>query len=279
MHCIGAQMIKVEFDNREDVLEDLENLSLSITAIENEGELRSALTHYINAVLTPSDVGKLTDEEFYSRLRLQLRPAGALHNQLNKTKCVNVDFSLGLDCYLVIESNYVVRPVTLEEAAQHDDINTLWNIGLRNLREVLDNIDMHLEGVTLPGSEGAQMWIANSISSVFVPSALIFGEEYLEKWFPKMDRSAGLLLGMPHRHLLIAREITTGQDLLCAIQNLSRIIFMQYESMPGPISPQLHLCHDCALNPFTSMDYMESGELALQVWPNEYLTERMEQGA
>lgn len=266
----GERQWKAIFDDRDPVFVGFDNLALNIADLTSEDEIRETVHNFIATVVTPSE--RLTDEEFYKQLKLRLLPAQLREQAPAPVTSVLEEFCPGLDCYLVVDGENAVRGVSADEAASHDSVGALWNIGRQNLRHELDNLPVDIEPVQFEDSAAAPTWIATS-PSFFLTTAPVFGDEYLRKWFPNMDQSNGVLLGLPHRHLMLGREVTTGLDLLHAIQALTQLTITQYESQPGPVSLHLYLYYGGELTPISFLNTNEEGQTNIAIAPTDHLVE------
>ncbi len=157
------------------------------------------------------------------------------------------------------------------------DLGDLWHAGYRNLWQELTEAEVDVNEVH-GDDPGSNFWVIES-GSFFLASAMLFLDELLPRWAPGLDTSDGIMVAAPHRHLLLVRAVTTGQDLLAGINTVTSVAVAQFTENPGPVSPKLHLLREGAeILPFTDIADNDDGQRIIQVYPDAYLMDRINEG-
>lgn len=121
----------------------------------------------------------------------------------------------------------------------------------------------------------ARYWTVES-DSFFLTSAVEFLDEILPRWIPDLDTSAGVLVAVPHRHLMLVREVSTGQDLVDGIKAMSTEALTRLRSNAGPLSARLHVAHDGTFTAVTDVSTSVDGQQVVAIHPDAYLASRIE---
>ena len=157
------------------------------------------------------------------------------------------------------------------------DLEDLWHAGYRNLWQELTEAEVDVNEIH-GDDPGANFWVIES-GSFFLASAMLFLDELLPDWAPDLDTEAGIMVAAPHRHLLLVRAVTSGQDLLTGINTVTSVAVAQFTENPGPVSPKLHLMREGAeVLPFTDITDNDDGQRVIQVYPDAYLMDRINEG-
>lgn len=69
-----------------------------------------------------------------------------------------------------------------------------------------------------------------------------------------------------------------GTDLLEGINAMTSAAVHQFTENPGAVSPRLYLDHNGELNAFTGVTTRDNGQQVLQVYPDEHLMRRLNEG-
>lgn len=156
------------------------------------------------------------------------------------------------------------------------DLADLWHAGYRNLWQELVDADVDVNEIH-GDDPGAHFWVVES-GSFFLASAVLFLEDLLPRWVPSLDTAEGVMVAVPHRHLLLLRAVTAGQDLLTGINTVSSVAAAQFTENPGPVTPRLYLVRDGAETmAFTDITETD-GQRVIQVYPDNYLMDRINEG-
>ncbi|MCI1255315.1 MULTISPECIES: hypothetical protein [Corynebacterium] len=270
----------------------LDNLSLQVAQETELGEepgrreIAERVRRMLDAVSHRIDPETLTEAEFLRMLKVRVVNREMLSSvtaengqQFSRTTRAWTD---ELVTSLVIDTPTTVMTVADRTlAARHldtdADLGDLWHAGHRNLWQEL--VDAEVDVNEIHGDDpGANFWVVES-SSFFLASAVLFLEDLLPRWIPDLDTSDGVMVAVPHRHLLLLRAVTTGNDLLTGINTVSSVAVVQFTESPGPVTPKLHLFRDGAeVLPFTDITDNGDGQRVIQVYPDDYLMDRINEG-
>jgi hypothetical protein len=265
----------------------LDNLSLQIARDDPEADDRVIAGHvhdFVTAMLDRTDPDRLSQADFLRLLKVRLvnRDTLSLGNEADYTTTTR-PFTDQLLVSLVSDTPTTI--VTLPDGSLDDrgvgdadghatdrDLEDLWHAGYRNLWQEL--VDADVETNQVRGEEpGARFWVLES-PSFFLASAPLFLDDLLPGWIPDLDTSRGVLVAVPHRHLMLVREVSTGRDLLDGINIMTSVAVTQFTENPGPVSPTLHLFRENAdVLPFTEITTNDDGQRVIQVYPDDYLME------
>ncbi|MGP9724393.1 hypothetical protein ACT3SZ_10300 [Corynebacterium sp. AOP40-9SA-29] len=263
----------------------LDNLSLQIAAAPKAtpAQVVEMIHHFLGTVLTDIDVDGLGEAEFLRQLRVRLVSRSALDAASGSVDDSSREFSGDLLVSLVLDTPDAVVTLNDDSLAAHgtatrEQLSDLYQVGYRNTWQELLDADVEVNEVRAEDREespAAHFHVVES-DSYFLASAPLFLDELLPRWLPELDASAGVMVTVPHRHLMLVREVTTGQDLLDGINTMTSVALGQMAANPGPLTARLHLAHDGEFRVFTNVTTSEDGEQVLQVEPNDYLMSRLE---
>lgn len=267
----------------------LDNISLQIAQEDAEpdrAEIAGRVHGLLDALTHRIDPDTLSEAEFLRQLKVRLVARDML-NAVNNDN--GQQFTLTtrpwteeLVTSLVIDTPTTVMTVSdttlrtrgLDNAA---DLEDLWHAGYRNLWQEL--VDAEVDVNEIHGDDpGANFYVVES-GSFFLASSALFLDDLLPRWAPGLDTSDGLMLALPHRHLMLVRAVTEGTDLLTGINTVTSVAVAQFSENPGPVSPRLHLLREGAeVLPFTDITENEEGQRVIQVYPDDYLMDRINEG-
>lgn len=268
---LNPQQVEVRVDGELTGTYGLDNLSRQLSHIESEEEAAEEIITFVRGVMRHSDMEDLGSADFYRQLKLRLAPSYQLEQLSAENPPAGLsEFVPGIISYLVNDAPTAVETFSEEIAAEHDTIDELIRFGRENLWKELLGARDNVAEIPLETAPAAPLHVVES-DSFFISSAPIFGAEILKQWFPTLDQRRGVLLAFPHRHVLLAREVTTGTDLMQAITGMAGIAAGQFETQPGHLSPAVHLLYDGELTPFTFLQEGEDGETSIGIAPSEYL--------
>lgn len=263
----------------------LDNLSLQIAQTDADDRgIVDQVNDFITKMLRRTEPDQLSEADFLRMLKVRLvnRDALSLGDEADYTTTTR---RFTDDLLLSLVSDTPDTIVTLPDSSLDNrgvgdadgritdrDIEELWHVGYRNLWQELVDADVDVSPVQ--GAEpGARFWVLES-PSFFLSSAPLFLDELLAGWIPTLDTSRGVIVAVPHRHLMLVREVSTGRDLLDGINIMTSVAVTQFSENPGPVSPTLHLFRDGAdVLPFTEITTNEDGQRVIQVYPDDYLME------
>ncbi len=273
----------VRYDGRHAVIEhsrhgrvtvNLEKLISDVAASQHPKAARSMARAFISSVLDSEDTETLGTADLYAGLRLRVAPTTHLvpEEQEVISAATLYGFTQDTAVTLVFDTELSIQTMPLERLSPHDDLDTLARAARNNLRTELLNLNVHAQ--LHPGSEdrpGARFRSFES-GSYYTASAAILLAEILPVWAPDLDLSRGVLFAMPTRHILLVREVTTGEDLLEGLGRLAPVAAQVAVDGSHTISPLLHLWHNGEITTLTSFD-QEAREL--KITPTPYLLELM----
>lgn len=227
---------------------------------------------FLDAMLDGNRVAGLDTAELYAGLRMRIAPIRGL-----VTEEADIIHSATLHRFtddtavtLVLDTATSIQTMPLERLRRIDDLDTLIRAARTNLHREL--YDAHIITHQHPGSEahpGARFRSFES-ENYYLASAPIFLEEMLERWVPDMDLSRGVLFAMPTRHILLVRDVTTGEDLLEGLGRMAPVAAHIAADGAHSVSPLLHLFHDGQVETLSAFDE-EAREL--KILPTPYLLE------
>ncbi|MGO1380523.1 hypothetical protein ACT3TD_05065 [Corynebacterium sp. AOP36-E1-14] len=263
----------------------LDNLSLQIAAAPGStpAQVVEMIHHFLGTVLTDIDVDGLDEAEFLRQLRVRLVSRNTLDAASGTVEDSSREFTGDLLVSLVLDTPDAVVTLNDDTLAAHgtatrEQLADLYQAGYRNTWQELLDADVEVNEVRAEArqeSPAAHFHVVES-DSYFLASAPLFLDELLPRWLPELDASAGVMVTVPHRHLMLVREVTTGQDLLDGINTMTSVALGQLAANPGPLTARLHLAHEGEFRVFTNVTTGEDGDQVLQVEPDDYLMSRLE---
>ena len=247
----------VRYDGRHAVIQhprhgrvtvNLENLIGDVAASQHPKAARSMARAFVASVLEAEPVDTLTTADLYAGLRLRIAPTTHLVPEEEEiiSAATLREFTDDTVITLVLDTERSIQTMPLDRLREHDDLATLVRAAHNNLRTELTDLRIHAQ--THPGSEEHPGWA------------------------PDFDLSRGVLFAMPTRHILLVREISTGEDLLEGLGRLAPVAAQVAVDGAHAVSPLLHLWHEGEVTTLTSFD-QEAREL--KITPTPYLLELM----
>jgi hypothetical protein len=276
----------VRFDGRHAIIDHprrgritvtMENLIGDVAASQHPKAPRTMARAFVSAVLDGEHAEDLGTADLYAGLRLRLAPvAGLVADEAEIISSATLHgFTDDTVVTLVLDTEQSIQTMPLERLRDVDDLDTLVRAARNNLREEL--LGTLPDTLTHPGSEirpGAHFRSFES-GSYYVASAPILLEEVMRAWAPDLDQSRGILFAVPTRHILLAREITTGEDLLEGLGRLAPVAAQIASDSSHSVSPLLHMWHEGEVTTLSSFD-PEAGQL--QITPTPYLMDLIARG-
>lgn len=277
----------------------LDNLSLRIAQEPRDtpdADIAKFVRTFVRTVVTDADVDidALSDADFLRSLKVRLMPTDLLQSSPENgrgpgdTGAGNRNFQSGsrevagdVSSALVLDTDSAIIALSDSRLAAHggdtaDGLSDLHRVGHRNTWQELVDAPVNVTPVT-GDDPGARFWAVES-ESFFLATAPLFLDDFLARYVPGLDSSEGVLLAVPHRHLMLVRDVSTGTDLLEGINAMTSAAVHQYTENPGAVSPRLFLEHNGVLLAFTDVTSKEDGQQVLQVYPNEHLMRRLNEG-
>ena len=253
---------------------NLENLIGDVAASQHPKAPRSMARAFVSSVLGGEPSDTLTTADLYAGLRLRVAPTTHLVPEEEEiiTSATLHGFTDDTVVTLVLDTEHTIQTMPLDRLREHDDVDTLVRAARNNLRTELLGIDPHAQ--LHPGSEdhpGARFRSFES-GSYYMATAPVLFPELLDAWAPDLDHSRGILFAMPTRHILLVREISTGEDLLEGLGRLAPVAAQVAVDGAHAVSPLLHMWHEGEVTTLTSFD-QEAREL--KITPTPYLLELM----
>lgn len=236
--------------------------------------MESLVGNFVGHVLSFPETESLTDAEFYSVLKVRLvappqQPLPA------ENEWLEWPFSGDIVVQLVQDGERTITSLHSATALSHGEPADLIRIGERNTWQELVDAEVDVEFFAPDeASPGMSMWAVES-SSFFTGSAPLFLEKIVERWIPTLDQRSGLLFAVPHRHLLLVREVTQGMDLFDGVNFMTKIALQQWESQAGPISPSIHLLYAGEVTTISEFSTNEDGTVVMAITPNDYLMDML----
>lgn len=256
--------IRVGFDNLVRLLHGNEDP----TAISAYSE------SFVKMVMSDEGTDSLRDPEIYAGLRLKLTPTRGLDGDEREIiDAATIDpFTDDVAVALVLDTENTIQTVSLDKARDFDDVPSLRRAATANLRSELREADIQIvfhEGS--PQVPGGHFWSFES-DSFYLGSAPLLLEEVLAEWVPEMDQSNGILFAMPNRHLMLAREVSTGDDLLQGLQRVAMVAARFGLERSHPISPSVHLSYAGGL---TTISQIDQSAKELKIIPDPHLVHQL----
>ncbi|MDO5668568.1 MAG: hypothetical protein Q4G50_01045 [Corynebacterium sp.] len=276
----------VRFDSRHAIIDhprqgrvavNLENLIRDVGASQHPKAPRSMARAFLSSVLDSEPSHEWTTADLYAGLRLRIAATTHLvpEEQDIVTAATLRGFTDDTAVTLVLDTERTIQTMPLDRLRDHDDVDTLVRAARNNLRTELLDADVHTH--IHPASEdhpGAHFRSFES-GSYYTATAPVLFPDILEAWAPELDHSRGILFAMPTRHILLVREITTGEDLLEGLGRLAPVAAQLAVDGAHAVSPLLHMWHEGEVTTLTSFD-QEAREL--KITPTPYLLELMSAG-
>ncbi|GAB3697101.1 hypothetical protein [Corynebacterium nasicanis] len=273
----------VRFDGQHAVIQDprrgrvtvnLENLIGDVALSQHPKAPRSMARAFVSSVLDGAPGEALTTADLYAGLRLRVAPTTHLVPEEEEiiASATLRSFTDDTVVTLVLDTEHTIQTMPLERLREHDDVDTLVRAARRNLRAELLDLTPHAQ--VHPGSEehpGAHFRSFES-GSYYMATAPVLFPELLDAWAPDLDHSRGVLFAMPTRHILLVREISSGEDLLEGLGRMAPVAAQVAVDGSHAVSPLLHLWHEGEVTTLTSFD-QEGREL--KITPTPYLLELM----
>lgn len=251
-----------------------DNLIRLLDGNEDPNAISSYSESFVKMVMTEEGTESLRGPEIYAGLRLKLTPVRGLaaeEREIIDAATIG-PFTEGVAVALVLDTENAIQTVALDKAREFDDVGSLRRAATANLRSELRAADIEI--VYHEGSQqvpGGHFWSFES-DSFYLGSAPLLLEEVLAEWVPEMDQSNGILFAMPSRHLMLAREVTTGNDLLQGLQRVAMIAARFGLERSHPISPSVHLSYAGGL---TTISEIDQSAKELKIIPDPHLVHQL----
>lgn len=256
---------------------NLGNLVADVALSQHPRAPETMARTFVSAMLDDVAAEALDTATLYAGLRLRVAPiTGLMPEEAEITAAATLhDFTVDTAATMVLDTTSSIQTMPLDRLSHVDDLDTLVRAARANLRREL--LGAPVVAKRHPGSEdhpGARFWSFES-GSYYTGSAALLLDEALGAWAPEMDRSLGVLFAMPTRHVFLAREVSTGEDLLEGLGRLAPVAAQLGSEQTHPISPLLHLFHEGEITTLSAFD-RDAGQL--QITPTPYLIELISQG-
>lgn len=281
---IEARCVPVDAGEESLRLISLDTLSLQFADAgtrANGSELLELIRNHIHGVTSGNDPAELRDADFLRQLRVRLASTETLGAMSGTVDDASREFTGDLHASLVLDtpdSVVVLNDTTLAShgTATADELSDLYRVGYRNTWQ--DLLDIRVRASPIQGDDRAARFWAVESDSFFLASAPLFLAELLPRWVPGLDTTHGVIVAVPHRHLMLVREVSAGQDLLDGINTMSTVALAQLHDNPGPLSARLHLWHEGSFSAFTDITTDEEGRHVVEIHPDDHLMSRIEDG-
>lgn len=279
----------------------LRTLAMNAAGLDDLGQLPELVENFVHGTLADANLSNLSTADLYKSLRLRLLPApetqdesgDGVERQIRETSVLR-SFTSDMSIAMVLDTEHAIRIQPLDELEAFDSLDALERAADRNTwQELLDaNVDVTYINNDDDGGDGSDFWAFES-SSYYLGSSPLFLSDLLQRWAPDMDQSRGVIFAVPDRDLMIARPVTTGENLMNGITSMVRIAMRFGLGNPTSISPRLHLLHENQINTFTDYRIIEpsgdeewsteafespqQGAIGIEVRPDAYLMEMLQQ--
>ncbi|MGP6173679.1 hypothetical protein [Corynebacterium sp. A21] len=253
---------------------NFDNLVRALAGNENPYSIPQHAAAFVQAIMTEDGTENMRDPEIYAGLRLKLTPVAGLSEPEREIvdAATIAPFTRDIVVALVLDTENTIQTVSLDRAEEFDDLPSLHRAAGANLRSELRAAEV--EVVHYQGTEnapGAHFWSFES-NSFYLGSAPLYLEEFLRDRAPDLDQSNGIIFAVPNRHLMLAREVSTGTDLLDGLQRLAMIAARFALERAHPISPSLHLSYAGGLDTISEIDQRAK---ELKITPTAHLTHQL----
>ena len=211
------------------------------------------------AAISGPPVTELSDAEWFDRVRIRMLPAGA-RDELSATYAQNL--TPGLEVVLCIDSPTSISYVSDADLAGRD-VRASFDAGFRNV--LAEPVDENMEI-----APGVHMLAGDSM---FMATKAIGLGSLAGSVLPEAPH--GVIVGMPHRHLLLAHAVT-GAASVTAIGELATIVAQQAgdDAPGGPLSSAVYFWKDDVFENVGGPD--ESG--TIQIRPTDRLMAVLNEG-
>lgn len=281
----------------------LRTLAMNAAGLDDLGQLPELVDNFVHGTLADATLSTLSTADLYKSLRLRLlpnpeqedsilEPNDGVERQIRETSVLR-DFTSDTSIALVLDTEHAIRIQPLHELEEFDSLDALERAADRNTWQELLDADVDVTYINNDeGGEGSDFWAFES-SSYYLGSSPLFLTDLLQRWAPDLDQSRGVIFAVPDRDLLIARPVTTGENLMNGITSMVRIAMRFGLGNPTSISPRLHLLYDNQINTFTDYRIIEPtedeewavptaetpqpGSIGIEVRPDAYLMEMLQQ--
>lgn len=256
---------------------NLANLIADVATSQHPKAARTLSRAFVSTVLDGEHVDDFGTADFYAGLHLRIAPTENLvpeEADIIDSATLHA-FTEDTVVTLVLDTEQSIQTMPLERLRDVDDLDTLVRAARNNLREELLGATVRAQSHF--GSEirpGARFRSFES-GSYYVASAPILLEEVLHAWAPDLDQSRGVLFAMPTRHILLAREISTGEDLLEGLGRLAPVAAQIALDGSHTVSPLLHMWHEGEVTTLSSFDPQAK---QLKITPTPYLMDLIARG-
>lgn len=281
----------------------LRTLAMNAAGLENFDQLPDLVESFVHGTLADATLNDLSTAELYKSLRLRLLATPGANEEVledNSNTEIKIrddsilrSFTSDTSIALVLDTEHAIRIQPLAELERFDDLEALERAADRNTWQDLYDAKVDATFVdTEKDGEGASFWAFES-SSYYLGSAPLFLSDLLHKWAPELDQSDGVIFAVPDRDLLIARAVSTGENLMNGITAMVRTAMRFGLGNPTSISPRLHMLHENQVTTFTdfrviskemetewaeqSIEGPPAGAIGIEVRPDAYLMERLQQ--
>ena len=251
---------------------NLENLVRDVAHSQHPKAATTLTRSFLDAMLNANRVAGLDTAELYAGLRMRIAPIrGLVTEEADIIHSATVHrFTDDTAVTLVLDTATSIQTMPLDRLRRIDELDTLVRAARTNLHREL--LDAHIITHQHPGSEahpGARFRSFES-ENYYIASTPIFLEEMLQRWAPDLDLSRGVIFAMPTRHILLARDVTTGEDLLEGLGRMAPVAAHIAADGAHAVSPLLHLFHDGEVETLSTFDEQAR---ELKILPTPYLLE------
>ncbi|QGU04141.1 hypothetical protein [Corynebacterium comes] len=285
-HTLAEKGATVRFDGRHAIIEhprrgrvtvNLENLIGDVAASQHPKAAHTMARAFVTSILDGEHAEDLGTADLYAGLRLRIvSTKNLVPEEADIVAAATLhEFTVDTAVTLVLDTERSIQTMPLERLREVDSLDTLVRAARNNLREELLGARVHAQ--THPGSEerpGAYFRSFES-GSYYVASAPLLLEEVLYAWAPDLDQSRGVLFAIPARHVLLVREISTGEDLLEGIGRLAPVAAQLAVDGTHTVSPLLHMWHEGEVTTLSSFDPQAK---ELKITPTPYLLDLIARG-
>lgn len=241
---------------------------------EDPNAIASHAEAFVRMIMSDEGTENMRVPEIYAGLRLKLTSTwGLSEDERGIIDGATIDpFAENVAVALVLDTENAIQTVALSKAEKFDDVPSLRRAATANLRSELQTADIqivyHEGSAQMPGGH---FWSFES-DSFYLGSAPLLLEEVLAEWVPEMDQSNGILFAMPNRHLMLAREVTTGNDLLQGLQSVAMVAARFAMERSHPISSSVYLSYAGGRSTISEVDHSVK---ELKIIPDAHLVHQL----
>lgn len=277
----GATTVKFSQDGGRSGVLDLNRLMSRLNRLPDfDAEMPLAVDRFVAAWLEAEADQPLSDAAFYAAMRVRLSDIADKGDEEFTRDAPIRPFTEDSFIRLVLDLEDSIQGLLAPALEDRGPVEDLYRMGYRNLWQELIDSDMTFREYA-PNAQKPEekCWLMQG-DNYFIGSAPLFLDELFEHYAPHVDRSQGVIFAMPFRHIALAREVTSGHDLMNSIGLMASLAAELYTTQPGAISPRLHLAYMGEITTITDVKRSGPGgrQVEIHIKPNAHLIGRIGDG-